>query len=101
MSDNENYQVNKSHHKKKSAKKFKNKGNKDFEDTEENKDDNKEAKSQKGDEFDENYRKARERNPKAFALQSYVAAERQFRRFLLASSKYFFSPKHKFIFIIP
>jgi hypothetical protein len=99
MSDNENYQVNKSHHKKKSAKKFKNKGNKDFEDTEENKDDN---KSQKGDEFDENYRKARERNPKAFALQSYVAAERQFRRFFYwPLQNIFFSPKPKFIFIIP
>ena len=28
----------------------------------------------------EEYNKSRQRNPRAFALQSYVAAERQFRR---------------------
>ena len=28
----------------------------------------------------DDYKKAKLRNPKAFALQSYVAAERQFRR---------------------
>ena len=43
-----------------------------------NDEDDKERKEDKVDEDD--FKKAKLRNPKAFALQSYVAAERQFRR---------------------
>lgn len=85
MSDNEvhKHQVNKSHHKKKTAAKKHVKKAKTFEDLSKKGEDetqNYNDKDNSKDTVEENYRKARERNPRAFALQSYVAAERQFRR---------------------
>lgn len=99
MSDNElshHHQMNKSHHKKKATGKLAKRkqqrrgdGNNKFGDIDTNingggSGDEAAAVNgggaRKSNEFDENYRKARERNPRAFALQSYVAAERQFRR---------------------
>lgn len=77
MSDIENHQSNKSHHRKQKGAKAKKKDNKkDFETVDE------ESSEKKNEIFDneDDYRKARARNPRAFALQSYVAAERQFRR---------------------
>lgn len=79
MSDGESHhrQVNKSHHKKKQTGKRNSKKPQAFEEIVNEPD---EKKPKNGDNFDDNYRKARDRNPRAFALQSYVAAERQFRR---------------------
>ena len=63
-------------HKKKSKfSKKKNKKEKN-DDGEDNENGHKDVEESGGDDF----KKAKLRNPKAFALQSYVAAERQFRR---------------------
>ena len=43
-------------------------------------DDAKGGEASNGDGGGDDYKKAKLRNPKAFALQSFVAAERQFRR---------------------
>lgn len=85
MSDQagDTYQSNKSHHKKKTKKAKGKNGRKqdDFDDVESGELDQKnDSKNGANEDFDENYKKARDRNPRAFALQSYVAAERQFRR---------------------
>lgn len=83
MSDDHQHQVNKAHHKKKTAIRAKKQKRDQFGDDLDNgksDDEDNSKKPSNGNEFDDNYRKARERNPKAFALQSYVAAERQFRR---------------------
>lgn len=86
---NNQHQMNKSHHKKKATgkKQWKNNNKSSKFDNDkptlEGGGENGENDSKKPsttNEFDDNYRKARDRNPKAFALQSYVAAERQFRR---------------------
>ncbi|RNA13178.1 Ribosome biogenesis bms1, partial [Brachionus plicatilis] len=78
MSDIESHQQpNKSHHKKQKGAKAKKKDNrKNFETV------NEESGDKKNESFEteDDYRKARARNPRAFALQSFVAAERQFRR---------------------
>lgn len=78
MSENESYQANKSHHVKKTRVKRK-ESRKNFVDLDKTKPD---EESQSGGKVsqDDNYDKARNRNPRAFALQSFVAAERQFRR---------------------
>jgi hypothetical protein len=89
MSESENYQSNKQHHRKKTDNK-RGKGKKSFVDLEKNgKPDEedqsggffKNGKGASGAGEDDEYKKARNRNPKAFALQSFVAAERQFRRY--------------------
>lgn len=78
MSDIESHQqANKSHHRKQKGAKAKKKDNKkNFETV------NEEPDGQKNESFgnEDDYRKAKARNPRAFALQSFVAAERQFRR---------------------
>ncbi|RNA29423.1 ribosome biogenesis BMS1 -like protein [Brachionus plicatilis] len=78
MSDIESHQQpNKSHHKKQKGAKAKKKDNrKNFETVNEKSGD----KKNESFETEDDYRKARARNPRAFALQSFVAAERQFRR---------------------
>lgn len=69
MSDNDE-QLNKQHHKKKTKLKKKlNKGENN---------ENEGDKKFDGDEFD--LEKEKSRNPKAFSFQSHVAAERKFRR---------------------
>ena len=80
MSDNEGHQSNKQHHRKK-TKQTRKGAKKDFFDLEKNKpDEETQTGSKAGKPEDDDYQKARNRNPKAFALQSFVAAERQFRR---------------------
>jgi ribosome biogenesis protein BMS1 len=84
MSDDQGdtHQANKSHHKRqkgaKAKKRDKIKPNADN-DMDAEAMDSKLAKTSHKD-ADDNYQKAKLRNPKAFALQSFVAAERQFRR---------------------
>ncbi len=76
MSDNEVKQVNKSHNRKKDKFKKKNLGKKNFDEIE-----SEENVKAKGDKLDkDDFEKAKSRNPKAFAINSFVSAERTFRR---------------------
>lgn len=81
MSEFEGTQVNKSHNRKKEKYK-KGKKNSSFEDLENNQNaDSKEDHKERDILNDkDDYEKARAKNPRAFALNSFVAAERQFRR---------------------
>ncbi|CAF0887412.1 unnamed protein product [Brachionus calyciflorus] len=80
MSEFESNQANKSHHRKQKGAKAKKRDNKKDSFEVNDKDSDTENKSKKIDDDDDDYRKAKARNPRAFALQSFVAAERQFRR---------------------
>ena len=87
MTESEQNQVNKAHNRKKDKlkKKKSNKINKfDTENTDQQPDNESQTgmrseKNADGTEKDE-YEKAKSKNPRAFAINSFVAAERQFRR---------------------
>ena len=85
-------QGNKSHHtsknklkKKTSKSKFSFKDKKDKDENENENELDKRKDKRERDQDDVNGLKARQRNPRAFALQSFVAAERSFRRYFLFS----------------
>ena len=81
MSDNENFGrgANKPHHRKEKGKKGKKRQNENESGLNASQDNDK-SKDSDNEKLD--FKAAKARNPRAFALQSFVAAERQFRRFL-------------------
>ena len=87
MSDSENFrQVNRAHNKKKKEK-FRKKHAKPTENEEGHKSPDEADLNEK-----EKFERAKKKNPKAFALNSFVAAERQFRRLhIKLNYKKFFS----------
>ncbi len=80
MADMESAQVNKTHNRKKD--KFKKKKSADSKSGKFSEIESEEARHAKADKFDtkSDFDKAKSRNPRAFAINSFVAAERTFRR---------------------
>ena len=80
-SDDQSHLPNKKNKNLKSARKNNKRNSLGEKESEHDTDGRKNAKEEDADDFN----KAKLRNPKAFALQSFVAAERQFRRYVVLS----------------